>query len=70
MELDLKMSGMLAEMITTRTCSIDSCVAPFGVPTRPATFAAADRVRSDHIELTPETTKDSAVGRATRGQGE
>jgi len=70
MELDLEMSGMLAEMIRTRKCLIDSDVAPSDVPARPATFAAVDTVRSDHIETTPETTKDSAVGRATRGQGE
>jgi hypothetical protein len=36
MELDLEMSGMLAEIIRTRNGSIDSCVAPSNVHPTPS----------------------------------
>ena len=70
MELDLEMSGMLAEIIRTRNGSIDSCVAPSNVHPTPATFEPVDTMRSDHIDTTPETTKDSPVESAGRGQGD
>jgi len=70
MELDLKMSGMLAEMIRTRNCSIDCCVAPLNVHPTPATFEPVITKQSDHIDTTPETTKDSPVESAGRGQGD
>ena len=68
MELDLEMSGMLAEMIRIRNCSIDSCVTPLNVHPTPATFEPVITKQSDDIETTP--TKDSTVGSADRGQGE
>jgi hypothetical protein len=68
MELDLEMSGMLAEMIRIRNCSIDSCVAPLNVHPTPATFEPVITKQSDDIET--ETTKDSPVESAGRGQGD
>jgi len=70
MELDLKTSGLLVEMIRAKGRSENSCDAALDFAPRPSPVEAVDTVRCDHIESKPESTKDSTVGSAAPGDGE
>ena len=70
MELDLKMSGMLVEMLRTKSSSTDSCSATFDAQQSPSTSEPVDVVRSDNIGPMPEAAKDSTSGNAALEGGE
>ena len=58
MELDLKTSGLLVEMIRAKGRSENSRDAALDFAPRPSPVEAVDTVRCDHIESKPESTKD------------
>ena len=58
MELDLKTSGLLVEMIRAKGRSGNSREAALELAPRSSPVEAVDTVRCDHIESKPESTKD------------